>query len=155
MCAYDSAVLSAGCPASPPAVHTAEHTVLTTTIIIAIMKTIMITIVENTAVLPAGCPAVWPTWHRQDPAGTGGGAPHRLYLHQGLWQRAGTEVHRRGQSHGQRTVCHGQVTLLPVHLCVSSVCMSVLHLGSQQRAFAWSGSCSTQSGESSGAPVLN
>lgn len=128
MCAHNTAVLSAGCPASPPAVDTAEHTALTVTIIIAIMKTIImiriiVTIVENTAVLPAGCPAVWPTWHGQNPAGTGGGSPHRLYLHQGLWQRAGTEVHRRGQSHGQRTVRHGQVTLLPVHLCVSKICM--------------------------------
>ena len=61
-----------------------------------------------------GRPVVWTSRHREDPAGTGCGPPHRLHLHPGVWVRAGAEVHWRGVAHGPRAVCHGQVGLLPV-----------------------------------------
>ena len=67
----------------------------------------------NPAIPTAGRSAVWTSRHREDPAGTGCGPPHRLHLHPSVWVGAGAEVHWRGVAHGPRAVRHGQVVLLP------------------------------------------
>ena len=77
------------------------------------MIILLMTSIRPAILSAAGRPAVWTSRHREDPAGTGCGPPHRLHLHPGFWVGAGAEVHWRGVAHGPRAVRHGQVGLLP------------------------------------------